>query len=169
MRTTKATVFAGGILATVVGMTAGCQHGYTVERAPAPTHPAPFDEALALRDWQRSTALFANGDVSAGPTNSYYNWPVGDPADSGYTARNRAAVVVEPLMSLGQLIAVPVAMIFDPPTEKRIYEGVEIGPTYTAAVSPEELQRETSQGRRNLQRAQRQQRPPAPTTRPAAG
>lgn len=149
-------------LVLTAGAASGCQNGYEVEDAPAPTHLAHFDEAIELRNWQQSSSLYANGDVWAGPTNTYYTWPVGDPADSAYNSRQRAALVAEPLLALGQFLALPVTLIIDPPTEKRLYEGVEVGPTYTAAVPPEELQRETSQGRRNLQRAQRQQRKPQP-------
>ena len=152
--------------ATALAVVAGCAGPYGVDNPPPPSHTAHFDEAMALRQWQRSTALYGNGEVAAGPTNSYYTWPVGDPADSGYMERQRLGLVAEPLVALGQFLALPVTMIIDPPIEKRFYDGVEIGPTYTAAVPPEELQRETRQGRENLQRAQRQQQTRQPQASP---
>lgn len=134
----------------------GCQRTYQTEYAPVATHAVQYDEALARRDWARSTAYYGSGDVIAGPTNSNTQWRIGDGTEPDYYRRQRMAIAAEPLIALGNMIALPVSLVRDPPTEDRRYEGTVIGPTYTAAVPPSELGRETEQGRRALDRAARQ-------------
>lgn len=134
----------------------GCQRTYQTEYAPVATHSVQYDEALARRDWARSTAYYGSGDVIAGPTNSNTQWRIGDGTQPDYYRRQRMAAVAEPLIALGNMIALPVSLVRDPPMEDRRYEGTVIGPTYTAAVPPSELGRETERGRRALDRAARQ-------------
>jgi hypothetical protein len=149
----------GPVLAAVLSLlvVCGCQRYYQVEYAPVPSHAASHDEAMALRDWNRSTAHYASGDVIAGPTNANMYYPIGEPGDDGYVRRQRLGILLEPLVAVGNIVAMPVSLALDPPTEQRRYEGTVVDPTYTAAVAPSELQRETPQGRQALERARRQE------------
>src|SRR5690606_20417467 len=110
-------------------------------------------EAMALRDWRRTSAYYGSGNVLAGPTNTSFEWDLGDEGTDEFLRRRRIAPLTEPLVAVGNIVLIPFALIVDPPTEQRIYEGTVIPPTYTAAVPLSELQTETSQGRRALARS----------------
>lgn len=143
----------------------GCQRSYRPEIAPVAEYRTHGDEAMERRNWSMTTAHYGNGNVVAGPTNSNREWRIGEVSDAAYGRRRGLAIVTEPLIALGTLVALPVSVAMDPPTEQRTYEGYLIEPTYTAAVPASEVMRETEAGRRQLARqsaARDPQRPEAP-------
>lgn len=142
--------------------TAGCQRYYKVDYAPVPDHRAHFDEAVAVRQWQRSTAYYASGDTIAGPTNANTEYHIGDYPDEATLRRQRLGIVLEPLFALGNIVALPVSVVLDPPTEQRRYEATVVEPTYTAAVPLSELQNETPESRRQAEAFERQPQGEAP-------
>ena len=130
-------------LAVAAGAFGGCARTYEPEQAPRPTALVAYDEAMALRDWPLTEALIASGDVHAGPTNftRQYGGSGGSDFDSVASGgsslagtRRTAATVVDPLLFVGNVLAMPYYVVTDPPWENRTYEGIELDPTYTAAV-----------------------------------
>ena len=118
---------------------AGCRPTYRAEYAEPPPGPAGLDEAIASRDFPRTSALYANGDVAAGPVPFRYQYDAPLPQDAGYERRRLLALVADPAIFVANLALLPYEIARNPPTERRVYEGVVIEPTYTAAVPlPEE-------------------------------
>src|SRR5688572_22513096 len=101
----------------------GCQRTYRPEIAPVAEYRTHGDEAMDRRDWPMTTALYGNGNVVAGPTNSNREWRIGEASDAAYGRRRGFAIVMEPLVALGTLVALPASLAMDPPTERRTYEG----------------------------------------------
>ena len=122
MRSTPKKLIMAALLA--IGA-AGC-----AEKAYQPTvqklSPAPIveDEAMELRDWQRSSAVYANGVSVSYPTLYPYvarkNVPAIEP------------VIMEPVLFVGQTLALPITAIDTPPWQDTSYRGVDTPPTYTA-------------------------------------
>jgi hypothetical protein len=142
----------GAAAAVTAFVLAGCQRSYRPEYAPVAEYRAASDEAMERRDWPLFSALYGNGDVIAGPTNSAREYRVGEIDDANYSRRRGLAIVTEPLIALGTLVALPVSLVLDPPTEQKRYQGYAIEPTYTAAVPRSEVLEETTAGRRQLAR-----------------
>ena len=137
----------------LAGSSLGCKGTNEPEYARIAQQPVKVDEAMALRDWRRTSAYYGSGNVLAGPTNTSFEWDLGDEGTDEFLRRRRIAPLTEPLVAAGNILLIPFALIVDPPNEQRIYEGTVIPPTYTAAVPLSELQAETSQGRRALARS----------------
>lgn len=88
------------------------------------TEPLTIDGAMQQRDWERSTAVYANGDTIAGPTGFWYE-PRPDQPEWRY------AVLETPLFVF-QTVALPVTLAITPPWTNMRYTGAEVGTTYTA-------------------------------------
>ena len=86
--------------------------------------PLVVDGAMQLRDWQRSSAVYANGDTPAGPTGFLY-----EPA--WYQSEWRYPIIETPL-SVAQMVALPVTLAITPPWTTVTYTGATINTTYTA-------------------------------------
>lgn len=86
--------------------------------------PIIDDDAMALRQWDQTTALYANGTSIAYPF--YFN----------YAPRRDApeveSIITGPVIFTLQTIALPVLMVVTPPWQEVIYRGVYTPPTYTA-------------------------------------
>ena len=138
MPTTPAAVrrLAHAALASVAlsGAAAGCQRSYAVEYEKLAAEPVVYDEAMALRDWRRTPAYYASGNVVAGPAGPNRDWRVGAANEPGYQTRSNLAIVVEPALYVVNTALLIPSVILDPPWEDREYEGRVLGPTYTAAV-----------------------------------
>jgi hypothetical protein len=91
----------------------------------------PVDEAMALRNWQSASALYANGHVNAGPTLFPY-----EPRGTNPWYLN---TLLEPALFIGQTAALPISAIFTPPWQPVAYHGVYLPPTYTADVPLEPI------------------------------
>ncbi|MGH7213364.1 MAG: hypothetical protein ACREIT_01085 [Tepidisphaeraceae bacterium] len=121
---------ARGIAVVVFGglggaLPAGCQI------ANQPTKPEPLvetplvvDEATQRRDWDRSIAYYANTSVVAGPT--LFIWEA--PEDMPDWQRG----AWEPLLFIGNTVALPVAAVLTPPWTAQTYRGVALEPTHFA-------------------------------------
>src|SRR5688500_15315317 len=103
---------------------AGCQ-GISHEQPPAPVNDTPLvvDEAMQIRDWDRSTNYYANGATVAGGTG--YVWEVADWVNPGHRRFIDAPVAVLNMVSM------PVGLFVNSPFGTRAYRGETVPPTYT--------------------------------------
>src|SRR5687768_10058406 len=125
------------LLALAAGL-AGCQRTYRQEDAAGLRAPVAGDEALALRDWPRSTAYYASGATVAGPTGFRYQPGIGEANDASFQRNRRLSTILDPVFFLGNSVLLAPMQIFDRPMSPRTYEGERLGPTYTAALPPAE-------------------------------
>jgi hypothetical protein len=102
--------------------TTGCQR---VQR-PRPDRlsdaPLVVDEAMQIRDWDRSTGYYANGATVAGAPRVRFE-------PSGDSAVNYAA---DPLIALGNFVLIPVTYFRTPPFTAVEHHGAIVPPTHTA-------------------------------------
>lgn len=93
---------------------------------PEPENQTPLlvDDAMQLRDWDRSTAHYANGNTIAGPTGFLFE-PRWNQPEWTYAA-------LETPLFMVQTLASPLVLIVTPPWTPIMYTGVTVGPTYTA-------------------------------------
>ena len=119
---TRPALFALGALA-LVG--AGCQR---VGKAPVATindAPLVVDEGMQAREWDRSTVYYANGDVVAGPNGRVFETTAD--VDKGFRG-----AIVDPALSVANLVILPVTMVINPPWNDVTYQGFIIPPTHHA-------------------------------------
>jgi hypothetical protein len=105
----------------------GCQFTQRVQNSPpelTSSTPMIVDGAMQIREWDRSTALYSNGDTVAGPTGFRYEarW---------YQPEWRYPIIETPLF-VGQTLALPVTLALTPPWSEMRYTGVTVEPTHTA-------------------------------------
>jgi hypothetical protein len=86
--------------------------------------PLLVDQAMQIRDWDRSTALYANGDTIAGNTGFWYQ-PRWHQPEWVYP-------IIETPLFVGQTLALPVTLSIQPPWKQVNYTGVSMEPTYSA-------------------------------------
>jgi hypothetical protein len=86
--------------------------------------PLVVDGAMQLRDWQRMTAQYANGDTPAGPTGFLY--------EPRWNQPEWTYAVIETPLFVGQTLALPVVFAFTPPWTPVTYKGATIEATYNA-------------------------------------
>ena len=113
-------------LAVAILIAGGCES--TTQVPVARTNPTPIkqDEAMAVRQWDQTQALYANGTVTAYPTLYPYK---ADPANG-----DLANLLLSPAIYVGQLIALPVSAIVTPPWQETDSHGIYTPPTFTADV-----------------------------------
>ena len=85
--------------------------------------PLLVDQAMQIRDWDRSTALYANGDTIAGNTGFWYQPRWGQP--------EWVYPMIETPLFVGQTLALPVTLAIQPPWKQVRYTGVTMEPTYS--------------------------------------
>ena len=112
----------GCALAAVGG---GCQFAHRqTPVADVSTTPLLIDEAMQRRDFERSTAWYANGDVVAGP--------------DGKTFQTTSSVnpelqrVMDPAVAFTNVAAEPFYTVVRPPTKVVVYPGLNTPPSYNA-------------------------------------
>jgi hypothetical protein len=112
------------VLFSFLVCSAGCQ-GIDREQPPAPVNDTPLvvDEAMQIRDWDRSTNYYANGATVAGGTG--YVWEVADWANPGHRRFIDAPVAVLNIVSM------PVGIFVNSPFGEQVYRGETVPPTYT--------------------------------------
>jgi hypothetical protein len=112
------------LISLLVGM-GGCQL-VQKEQPPAPVNNTPLvvDEAMQMRDWDRSTNYYANGATVAGGT--AYVWEVADWANPDHRRFIDGPVAVLNFASM------PVGLFVNSPFEKQVIRGETVLPTYTA-------------------------------------
>jgi len=103
---------------------AGCQP-VSKHYPPAPVNNTPLvvDEAMQIRDWDRSTSHYANGATVAGGT--AYCWETADWVKPGHRR-----FVDGPVATLN-IVSTPVGLFVNSPFEKQVIHGEIVPPTYT--------------------------------------
>ena len=86
--------------------------------------PPPPDEAMALRDWQQSSAIYANTSTVAGNTGFFW-MPRWDQPEWVYP-------LVDTPIFLANVVALPVSFIMTPPWKPVEYRSATVPPTFTA-------------------------------------
>lgn len=116
-----------GVLTLCGAALAGCAKNHAppaVAIEPEPT-PLVIDEATQMRDWDRSTAFYANGDVASPPVREKFGKP--NTGNEWYDA------LLEPLYFAGNTLYLPISLFEQPPGTTVYSTGAQIEPTYTAA------------------------------------
>jgi hypothetical protein len=91
--------------------------------SPVNNTPLVVDEAMQIRDWDRSTNYYANGATVAGGTG--YCWETADWVKEGDRKLTDAPVAVLNFVSM------PVGLFVNSPFEKQVVHGEIVPPTYT--------------------------------------
>jgi hypothetical protein len=104
----------------------GCQR---IE-PPAPDRlndsPLIVDEAMQIRDWNRSVAYYGNGNTVAGSTRLTF-----EPKDD-----DRLNYAADPLIGLGNFVIIPFTYFYTPPFTKVEYQGAIVPPSHFAVPPP---------------------------------
>ena len=85
--------------------------------------PLTIDPAMQKRDWERSTAYWANGMTVAGPTDYWL-----ETADYVPDYQRR---VVDPSIAALNMVVLPAAVVVEPPWKQKVDPGLIIAPTYS--------------------------------------
>src|SRR5688572_31324831 len=115
---------AGVMSALALSAAAGCQ-GVSRNQPLAPVNNTPLvvDEAMQIRDWDRSTNYYANGGTVAGGTG--YLWQTHEAVNPGHRRFVEAPVAALNIASM------PVGLFVNSPWEAQVYRGEAVPPTYT--------------------------------------
>ena len=116
---------AGVLASATIGGAAGCQRVMPPPSMRINPDPLVIDEAMQRREWDRSTAEYANGVTVAGPTGIYFE------PDPRLPTVARGAI--ETPLFIGHVIALPFDLIWDPPWEDVAYPRAQAPASYTAA------------------------------------
>ena len=81
---------------------------------------------MQRRDWDRTSAYYANGDTVAGPT-----LVVVEPAGPDLVQR-----ISDPATATANAIMAPVTTVLSPPWKNVVYQGMVVPPTYSAQPPP---------------------------------
>lgn len=104
---------------------AGCQRVQPAPVVPLNNAPMVVDEAMQMRDWERSTVYYQNGDTVAGFNGRYYE--LKPKYQDGYVTR-----IGDPAVGITNVVLLPITMAMTPPWEAVRYQGVIIPPTHHA-------------------------------------
>ena len=154
------------VLMGVMLAAAGCQGvPKTQPLSPVNNTPLVVDEAMQIRDWDRSTSVYANGAMVAGGT--AYCWEAAD------WVKEPDRKLVDAPVAVLNFICMPVGLFVNSPFEKQVIHGEIVPPTYTGQPplpgrSPDAY-RPTPNGTEVLTPAGEPAAPPTPaTTEPPA-
>lgn len=112
-----------GVLASAgMVLSTGCQR--IPPNRPVALNDAPLivDEAMQIRDWDRSTGYYASGNVPAGATRLTFE-PKND---------NRYNYAFDPLIGLANFAIIPFTYFRTPPFTTIVHQGAIVPPTHTA-------------------------------------
>jgi hypothetical protein len=116
-----------GVLASASLFVVGCQR----VQPPVPDRlndtPLLVDEAMQIRDYDRSTAVYANGGVVAGSPRLTF-----EPKDD-----TRLNYAVDPAIGLTNFVIIPFSYFWIPPFKEIEHHGAIVPPTYTAQPRPQ--------------------------------
>lgn len=113
-----------GAIAAYLGATVGCQRSVNIPQGKLLGTQIPGDEAMQVRDWDRSVAYYQNPRFVAGPTGYWYETPY-YPPQWWYAGSDT-------ILFVGQTFGLPVTLIAVPPWTMVEYAGETIEPTYHA-------------------------------------
>lgn len=123
-RITGAAALAAG--ASLVILLAGCQLKSNTPPETINEFPMATDPAMLKRDWQQTSLMYDATGIDTWPTR-YYLEP--KPA-----WKDEQLLVFAPVLFLGQTVAWPVAVLLDPPfNRKDTWRGETVLPTFSAA------------------------------------
>jgi hypothetical protein len=118
------------LLALSLAALAGCQSVNVPPAERLNDQPLVIDDAMQQRDWEPTTAFYQSGATIAGPTGFLYE-PVN-------TMSEPTQGVVETPLFIGQAIAAPIVLLFQPVWTPVIYRGIRQESSYTAVPPPDE-------------------------------
>ena len=119
----KISICALGVLASAgMILSTGCQRVQRNRPVALNDEPLVVDEAMQIRDWDRSTAHYANGDTIAGATRLTF--------EPKYDDRRNYAV--DPLIGVGNIVLIPFTYFRTPPRTTVVHQGAIVPPTHTA-------------------------------------
>jgi hypothetical protein len=107
-----------------ISLLGGCQQFKTAPPAALNESPMVVDQAMQIREWDRSAAIYTNQSFAAGSPGYWFEMKYDNPYWS-------YALLETPLF-FGQSIILPVTMWFPPPWQPVDYAGLKIDPTYHA-------------------------------------
>ena len=109
-------------VAGALGAASGC-----ARPAPRPYTPPALvvDEAMQLREWERSVAYYPNGDTVSG----HNRFPIRSDLTPGSNEFGAAAYDI--VASMAQTVALPFTYLVIPPLAPAVYTGEDFGSTYT--------------------------------------
>ncbi|MDQ3439018.1 MAG: hypothetical protein M3478_01555 [Planctomycetota bacterium] len=122
---TLRTISAGavGVLASAgMLLSTGCQRVQPNRPVVLNDRSIVVDEAMEIRDWDRSTAFYANGATVAGATR--ITW---EP-----TYENRYSYVADPAIGVANIVAIPFTYFRTPWRQTVVHHGAITPPTHTA-------------------------------------
>ena len=105
----------------VLSMT-GCQRIPPNRPVALNDEPLVVDEAMQIRDWDRSTAYYGNGNTVAGATRLTYQ-PKND---------NRYNYAFDPLIGVANFAIIPFTYFKTPARTTVVHQGAIVPPTHTA-------------------------------------
>ena len=121
LRTISTAAF--GLLASAgVVVSTGCQRVAPNFPVALNDRPIVVDEAMEIRDWDRSTANYANGTTVAGATRT--TW---EP-----TYENNYSYVVDPAIGVANIVTIPFTYFRTPWGKTVVHHGAITPPTHTA-------------------------------------
>ena len=101
----------------------GCSTQQPVRYEPVDRHLVVGDDAMGLRQWPASHSYYANGATGA--------WSTRYPITTDPTRPESQNLVLEPVLFIGQTLALPFEFVANPPFKPQVYHGVEYRPTYS--------------------------------------
>lgn len=114
---------------TATALLAGCSSLPIARQENAPPDqlsdtPLLIDGAMQMREWDRSTSYYANGDTEANPTLfAFRSTPTPNPLVNAAT---------ETPLFVAQVVALPINALITPPWAPVTYTGVTTPPTFNA-------------------------------------
>jgi hypothetical protein len=115
-------VLCGGVVAAAV--MGGCQANVPNSTERLNNSPLIVDEAMQAREWDRSTAFYANGDTVSGGTG--YMFHTHETIPDGYRR------VIEPGVAAMNIGLLPVGVFVNTPFKPQVQQGAIIPPTHSA-------------------------------------
>lgn len=114
----------GALALALLILPAGCQRSFVEQPEPLQDEPVVEDDAMRLRQWTQTSAMYPNGSIDAGPTGFAYE-PRRYMQDPNYYAADTAVFV-------GNFFMLPIRLVQTPPWETITYRGRWILPTHHA-------------------------------------
>ena len=120
----RAATACGMVLLSLLGWVGGCQRTVPpATRSPVNSTPLVVDEAMQVRDWDRSTNYYANGASVAGGTG--YLWQTHEAVKPGHRR------IAEAPVALLNIVSMPVGLFVNAPWQEEVIRGESVPPTYT--------------------------------------
>jgi hypothetical protein len=116
-----------------VGAVVGCMPPGQRPNEPVNTTPVVVDEAMDRRDWEPTTAYYANGDTYGGHTRFWAQEP-------GRPRPVWQQIVIDPFLFIGQVAYLPFTYFTVPPFEPKVTQGQVIAPTHYGVPPVPELE-----------------------------